>query len=342
MAHTMREVARRAGVSPATVSRVLNNSHGIAAETARRVLDAASELRYFKNVHAQRLSTGKSNLYGLVISEITNPYFPELIRGFQAAAWDKGCDVLICNTEYNPERTRLAVRRLVENDVRGAAVMTTSVDESMTPELIGAGIGAVFCNLGRTGTLVSNISIEYQSGIAQAIQHILDLGHRRTAVIAGPAENRTAMTIKNALVAGLEQRGLAPLPVIHCDSHVDAGASAVRAALSAADPPTVIFCGSDLIALGAMSALEEEGVSIPGEMSVIGIDDVSFAFLARPPLTTISVPRERVGELAFEALEKILRLKRRKGSEYSVKTNLVVRKSTAPPREGKLAVHREI
>lgn len=332
MAHTMREVARQAGVSPATVSRVLNNAHGIAAETARRVLDAANELHYFKNVHAQRLATGKSNLFGLVISEITNPYFPELIRGFQAAAWDRGYDVLLCNTEYNPERTRLVVRRLVENDVRGVAVMTTSVDESMTPELTAAGIAVVFCNLGHVGTLVSNISIDYRRGIAEAIEHAVGLGHRKAAVIAGPAENRTATTIKNTLAAGLRRRGLNPFPLIHCDSHIDAGASAVRAVLSAPDPPTVIFCGSDQIALGAMSALEEAGVGIPGEMSVIGIDDVSFAFLARPPLTTVSVPREQVGRLAFQSLEKILRLKRRKGTEYTVKTGLVVRKSTAPPR----------
>lgn len=210
--------------------------------------------------------------------------------------------------------------------------MTTSVDESMTPDLTAAGIGVVFCNLGRVGTLVSNISIDYRRGIAHAIQHATELGHRRAAVIAGPADNRTAMTIKNALVTGLQKQGLAPFPIIHCDSHIDAGATAVRTVLAAPDPPTVIFCGSDLIALGAMSALEEAGVSIPGEMSVIGIDDVLFAFLARPPLTTISVPREQVGKLAFQALEKILRLKRRKGAEYAVKTELIVRKSTAPPR----------
>lgn len=342
MAHTMRDVASRAGVSPATVSRVLNNAHAIAPETARRVLDAANELRYFKNVHAQRLATGKSNLFGLVISEITNPYFPELIRGFQAAAWDRGCDVLLCNTEYNPGRTRLVVRRLVENDVRGVALMTTSVDESMTPDLIAAGIGVVFCNLGHVGTLVSNISVDYRRGIAQAILHATELGHRRAAVIAGPADNRTAMTIKNALVTGLQKQGLTPLPVIHCDSHIDAGATAVRTVLAAPEPPTVIFCGSDLIALGAMSALEEAGVSIPGEMSVIGIDDVLFAFLARPPLTTISVPREQVGKLAFQALERILRLKRRKGAGYSVKTELIIRKSTAPPRQNRLVFNPRI
>src|SRR5208283_4882014 len=104
MAYTMKQVAKQAGVSAATVSRVLNRTHYISAETSRRVLEVVNQLQYRKNVHARRLATGQSNLFGLVISEITNPYFPEVIKGFQAAAWDRGFDVLLCNTEYNQER----------------------------------------------------------------------------------------------------------------------------------------------------------------------------------------------------------------------------------------------
>src|SRR5215475_5833644 len=104
MAHTMREVAKRAGVSLATVSRVLSDTQHISPETRQRVLAAVDEFKYYKNVHAKRLATGRSDLFGLVISEIANPYFPEVIRGFQAAAWDSGFDVLLCNTEYDPQR----------------------------------------------------------------------------------------------------------------------------------------------------------------------------------------------------------------------------------------------
>src|SRR5713101_2921143 len=127
MGHTMREVARRAGVSPATVSRVLNKTQYISPKTEQRVLEVVSQLNYFKNVHARRLSTGRSDLLGLVISEIANPYFPEIIRGFQAEAWDRGLDVLLCNTEYKPLRIQSVVRKLIESDVRGVAVMTSSV-----------------------------------------------------------------------------------------------------------------------------------------------------------------------------------------------------------------------
>jgi DNA-binding LacI/PurR family transcriptional regulator len=271
-------------------------------------------------------------LFGLVISEIANPYFPEIIRGFQAAAWDRGFDVLLFNTEYQESRTKSVIRKLIESDVRGVAIMTSSVDKSTTSELTAAGVGIVFCNLGAPERLISNISIDYQRGISQAIEHVVALGHRRAAIIAGPGNNRTAITIRHALITGLNERKLNPFPVIECNYRVDAGASAVRAVLSQPVRPTVIFCGSDLIAMGAMKTLEEEGVQVPDDVSVVGIDDISFAFLARPPLTTISVPRERLGVIAFEALEKVLKLKRRKGADYYLETELVVRRSTASAR----------
>src|SRR5437764_13643040 len=141
MPYTMREVARRAGVSLATVSRVLNNTQYISEETRQRVLNVVREFNYFKNVHAKRLATGQSDLFWLVISEIANPFFPEIIRGFQATAWDRGLDVLLCNTEYNQSRTKSVIRKLIESDVRGVAIVTSSVDRSVTSDLIAAGVG---------------------------------------------------------------------------------------------------------------------------------------------------------------------------------------------------------
>ena len=332
MAYTMKEVAKLAGVSPATVSRVLNKTHYISAATEKRVLETVKELNYFKNVHAKRLATGQSDLFGLVISEIANPYFPEIIRGFQAVAWDRGFDVLLCNTEYSPARTQSVIGKLIQSDVRGVAIVTSSIDASMTSDLIAAGIGAVFCNQCHPGRLVSNITIDYQRGVLQAIEHVVSLGHHRAAVIAGPETNRTAVNIRKALVTGLKRRGIRPFPVTSADYRIDAGASAVSAILAARERPTVVFCGSDLIAMGAMNALEEAGVRIPEDLSIIGIDDISFAFLARPPLTTISVPRERLGIIAFQALDKMLNLKRHGGADYRLETELVVRKSTAPAK----------
>lgn len=340
MAITMKDVAKHAGVSPATVSRVLNKTHYLSEETTRRVLESVEELRYFRNIHAKRLSTGKSDLVGLVVSEITNPYFPEIIRGFQAEAWDQGLDVLLLNTEYDPQRTESVIQKLIQSDVRGVAIVTSSIDNTMTQELVESGIGVVFCNLCPAEKLISNITIDYERGVLQAIEHVVSLGHKRVAVIAGPEDNRTATNIKEALVNGLRNKGISPPPIAYSDYHVDAGASAVKTILSSSERPTVIFCGSDLIAMGAMSALEDSGIKVPEDISVIGIDNISFAFLARPPLTTISVPRERLGVTAFQALDKMMKLKRQSGADYVLETELIIRKSTATASSPSVATRR--
>lgn len=337
MAHTMNDVANLAGVSTTTVSRVLSRNPSIPPATVARVLHAVRELHYHRNVHARRLATGKSDIFGLVISEITNPFFPEIIRGFQSCAWDNGYDVLLLNTEYKPSRADSVIRKCVELDVRGVAIMTSSIDERVSSPLTAEGIGVVFCNLVTPSRLVSNISINYECGIAAAIEHVQALGHKRAGVIAGPETNRTAATIKDALVAGLLARGMDPDPVTHNNYRLDAGSSVVQAILSAKQMPTVIFCGSDLIAMGAMTALEAAGIDVPLDMSVVGFDDISFAFLARPPLTTISVPRERVGGISFEALDRMLKLKSNRGADYALSTDLVIRKSTATARRRELA-----
>jgi DNA-binding LacI/PurR family transcriptional regulator len=264
-----------------------------------------------------------------VISEFTNPYYPEAIRGFQAAAWDKGFDVLLLNTEYSRTRAELLMRKLVEKDVCGVAILTSSIEMAAAAPLVEAGICTVFSNLYSAGKFVSNITVNYSRGIAQAIEHVIRLGHRRAAVIAGPKGSRTAESIKSALVNGLAHNNLKAFPVVSSDYRIDAGASAEAAILAAPEMPTVIFCGSDLIAMGAMSALEEAGVRVPEEVSVVGIDNIAFASLARPSLTMIDVPREELGLTAFRALEKMMQLKRHKGAEYTLETELVVRESTA-------------
>lgn len=340
MAHTMNDVAKRAGVSVATVSRVLSKNPFISAETVERVTAAVTELHYHRNVHARRLAIGKSDLFGLIISEISNPFFSEIIRGFQSAAWDRGFDVLLLNTEYKADRVISVLRKLIENDVRGVAIMTSSLDNQVIRSLTNEGIAVVLNNLSTPERLVSNITIDYGRGLSQAIEHVASLGHKRAAVIAGPPTNRTAANIQEALVEGLRQRGLDPHPVTHSAYNLDAAAEAVRAVVSAKKMPTVIFCGSDLIAMGVMVALEQAGIAVPEDISVVGIDDISFAFLVRPPLTTIRVPREDLGVRAFEALENLLKQKRNRGAEYVIETELVVRKSTAPARSSQL--HRKV
>jgi LacI family transcriptional regulator len=328
----MKDVAERAGVSLSTVSHVLNKTRYTAPETESRVLQAVEELNFHANAHARRLAMKQTDLFGLIVSEIANPFFPEIINGFQTAAWKEGFDTLLCNTEHDATRSQNAIRNMLQSGVRGVAVMSSALDRKTVESLKAAGIGVVFYNLGPAEKLISNIEINYLTGISQAIDHLIELGHREIAVISGPQTNRTAIAMKKAIVEGLEKRWLRPSPIVESNFKVDGGASAVRVIMEQSSIPTAIFCGNDLIAMGAMSALEEAGVKAPEDVSIIGFDDIFFSQLSRPPLTTIRIPREQLGELAFKALSRISRSKRRMGAEYQIETELVIRKSTAPRR----------
>src|SRR5215813_7682727 len=179
--------------------------------------------------------------------------------------------------------------------------------------------------------------IDYLTGISQSIDHLIDLGHRQVAVISGPQTNRTAVALRKAIVEELERRRLQPSPILESNFKVDGGASAVQIILGQSSIPTAIFCSNDLIAMGAMSALEEAGVKVPEDVSVVGFDDIFFARLSRPPLTTVRIPREQLGEMAFKALHKMSRSKRGMGIDYKIETELVIRKSTAASRNHSLA-----
>jgi DNA-binding LacI/PurR family transcriptional regulator len=337
MGYTMKDVAERAGVSLATVSHVLNKTRYTTPETESRVLAAVAELNYHANAHARRLAMKQTDLFGLIVSEIANPFFPEIINGFQTAAWKEGFDTLLCNTEHDATRSANAIRNMLQSSVRGVAVMSSALDRKAVEHLKASQIGAVFYNLGPAEKLISNIQINYQAGISQSIDHLIELGHREIAVISGPQTNRTAVALQKAIVDELQNRRLCPFPILESNFKVDGGASAVRVIMEQSSIPTAIFCGNDLIAMGAMSALEEAGVKVPEDVSVVGFDDIYFARLARPPLTTIRVPREQLGELAFKALHKMSRSKRQMGINYQIETELVIRKSTAPPRKHKLS-----
>jgi LacI family transcriptional regulator len=335
----MRDVAERAGVSVTTVSHLLNKTRFVAPETEERIHKVIRELNYYQNAHARRLARGQSDLFGLIISEIANPFFPEIIQGFQSAAWEKGFDMLLFSTQYDSSRIQAAVRQMIETEVRGVAVMTSAFDDQATQKITSCGLGMVFYNYGPPQKLVSNIHIDYQKGISQAISHITELGHQRIAVIGGPRTNRTAMTLQHAIVDALRQRAIEPWHVLESDYRVDGGVSAIATLLERSDFPTALLCGNDLIAMGAMSALEEHGIRVPEDVSVIGFDDIFFSRLTRPPLTTVHIPREQLGRQAFEALDRLARSKRPRGAEYVIETSVVIRRSTAPPRSRSLSVH---
>jgi LacI family transcriptional regulator len=303
----------------------------VAEETRRRVLQVVNELNYRRDPNARRLAGGRSDLFGLIVSEIANPFFADVIRGFEVAAMGRGFDVVLCHTEYQPRRVEDAVRKMVENKVRGVAILTSMFDTALTAQLAADIIPAVLLGSGEAGPGISQI--EFGShGLTEAIDHLLELGHQHIAFVSGPENVISAVRIRDLFLKSMAERGRYPCRVTHSNYKLDGGMSAVRALLAERPFPTAIVCGNDLIALGVISALEEAGISVPEDISVVGHDDILLARLARPPLTTVQVPQERLGKLAFEALQKMLRTKRGAGKRYVLETNLVVRKSTAPRR----------
>jgi LacI family transcriptional regulator len=328
----MADVAQEAGVSVTTVSHVLNKTRHVAPDTRQRVLEAVRLLSYYKDAHARRLARGHSDFLGLIVSDIGNPFFPEVIKSFEAAALARGLDLLLCNTNYEPERTEAAVRKMIENKVRGVAVMTSEWGTSLVKNLVTHHVPVVFLDLGTVGKYTSNIRVDYSRGIYQAIDHLHGLGHREFAFVAGPQTLRSAITRRNAFVDALSQRGSGTHRTLEGNHKVEGGIRAVQALLAHRPLPSAILCSNDLTAIGALGALAEAGVRVPEDISVVGFDDIDFAHIVRPPLTTVELRRDQLGRLAFEALQKILRSKRRRGAEYVVETQLVIRQSTAQAR----------
>jgi DNA-binding LacI/PurR family transcriptional regulator len=330
----MKDVAERVGVSVATVSHVLNNTRFVAPATRQRVLDVIRELNYYQNVHARRLARGTSDVFALIISDIENPFYPELIKSFEKHAVERGLDLLLCPTNYSADRIAGAVRKAIENKVRGVAVMTSQAGPEVAEELTAHQVPVVFLDLGGLGPYMSNVRVDYSRGAGQAVDHLCELGHREIAFIAGPEARRSAAKYRRAIVEALKRRGVEPSRIVEGNQNVDGGVTGVRVLLEEKSLPTAILCSNDLTAIGAISALQNAGLRVPEDVSVVGSDDILFARLAQPPLTTVRLPREVLGKLAFEALEKMLRSKQRKGAEYVLETELVVRRSSGRARQG--------
>ena len=332
MAFQMKDVATRAGVSTSTVSLVLRNSKLISPEISQRVREIAQALNYQVNPHARRLRRGQSTSLGLIISEMANPFFPEVINGFEAAASAQGFELLLYNTELDPERMDNAVNKMLRENVRGVAVLTSTIEERQLAALLRHNIPVVLLSMGPEHPSARKIEIDFATGIVQAIDHLSALGHKSFGVIAEPVLTGSAVTTRDVLLRCLAKKELRPACVTDSSHQVDGASAAVHFLLRQAHLPTALLCGNDLIAIGAISALQEANIRVPEDMSVVGIDDILFASLACPPLTTIHVPRAELGRLSFAVLEQMRRPSIGSTHRPRVNTHLVIRKSTSTPR----------
>jgi LacI family transcriptional regulator len=333
----IREVAKRAKVSIATVSRAMNSPETVDPQTAERVRKAVAELNYFPDSHARSLVSGRSRILGLIVSDITNPFFPELVKGFEDVALRHGYEIIIGSTNYESSRMALCVRRMLERKVEGVAIMTSEMEQHLIEQLVRRNIPSVFLDVGTVRPLVSNIEVDYASGIQEAVRHLLQLGHTRIGFISGPLGLKSARIRRRAFLGCLEGAGtLEEKDLVRESDHtIDGGLEAMSRLLELPHVPTAVLASNDLTAIGAMRAVRSRGLTVPGDVSVIGFDDIHFAAFTEPPLTTVSLSRWELAETAFGALMKHVEQrdpeKAVRGAKYTVSPVLVMRQSTASP-----------
>lgn len=328
---SIKDVAAKAGVSIATVSHVLNDTRGTRPATRDRVMDAIRDLGYAQNQAARNLARGRSSLLGLIISDIRNPFFPDVTSAFQNQALAHNMDAVVLNTNYDSQRTLNAVRRLAGLQVPGVAILTSQIDPLVAGLLPRSGVASVFLDLGRVDRNISNIVVDYAHGISQALGHLAKLGHKRIGYIGGPLELPSAQVRKRAFMESAVQAGLEPDRTIDSDFTVKGGYFACAQMLNGCRP-TAIVTGNDLTAIGVLHRAFDGGLRVPEDLSVVGFDDIVFSEYTQPALTTVAVPRTEIGKVAFEALWAMMKDPHQAGREFRVETHLVVRQSTLPAR----------
>jgi LacI family transcriptional regulator len=328
------EIAKRANVSTATVSRTLNQSGPVKAATARKVWRAVTEMNYYPNSNARALVSGRSRLIGLIVSDITNPFFPELVRAFQDLAAQKQYEVLLTSTNYLTSRMTECLRRMLERKVDGVAMMTSEMDLGLIKELSRRNVPIVFMDVGQMGPRMSHVAIDYGNGIRQAVDHVVALGHKHIAFITGPLDLHSARTRRQAFVDGLRHHGLTPdRKMIREGTHTaEGGQQAMAALLRLSKPPTAVVCSNDWTAIGALHAIHAAHLTVPDDISVVGFDDIPLTQYTNPALTTVRMTASDVGGTAFNALYRLIGEEAVEGDVYQIPTKLVVRGSTSKPR----------
>lgn len=327
----IKDVAELAGVSTATVSHVINKTRFVGEETKRKVLAAIESVGYTRNVHARNLASGSSRTLGLIISDIANPFFPELIKSIQERALEPGYEVIITNTDYQSEHDVSCVQRLLELRVSGVMVMTTERDDAANKRLERSGVATVFLDIGTVGPHVSNIRVDYARGIRQAVEHLLELGHRSIAFIGGPGHLMSA-ELRRAAFSEVMDKHKSSLRTeaifLEGDFKLESGQRAVQMLLAAEHRPTAIMAANDMMAVGALRELKRAGLRVPADVSLIGCDDIWLASLTDPPLTTIAIPRVEIGRAAVESVLETTSSEQTGGREIKIPTHLVTREST--------------
>ncbi|HZQ45307.1 MAG TPA: LacI family DNA-binding transcriptional regulator [Acidobacteriaceae bacterium] len=328
------DIAKLAGVSIATVSRVINGSNEVRPATAERVRRVVNEVKFVPNGNASLLKQGKSSSYGLIIPDITNPFFPEFIRSFESILETKNKDMLIATTDLHASRMQNVIHRMLARQVNGVALLASEIETEPIETLIRNKVPLVTLDRRIIGRGSSDVSVHYPSGMLQAIAHLKKLRHRRIGYIGGSAGLSISDHREQSFIKAMKK----------CDLRVDeslllignyrvsGGEVAMAEILKMRNPPTAVMAANDLTAIGTLRVLHREGISVPRDFSIVGFDDIELSDMIFPPLTTIRLSRHELAQAFVDALEAAAKEPHAQGRRYSVRTSLVVRSSTGPAR----------
>lgn len=332
---TLKDVAKLAGVHPGTASRALNveTRELVNEATAKRVLAAAEELGYRANPIARGLKTSRSYTVGVLIPDLTNPLFPPIVRGIQDRLEEAAYTPLIANTDNDPDRERVDVEAMRARQVDGLITATARRDHGLPADLEDLPLPVVLVNRGLEDGARPAVVADDVLGVRLAVEHLAELGHRRIAHLAGPQELSTGYLRREGFVRAMEDLGLAADPelILVGDAFVESeGERLCNELLDRHGEVTAILAGNDLMALGCYDAFVTRGIECPGQISVVGYNDMPFAGWFNPPLTTVALPHYEIGTRAAELLLERLQDPSLAPTQVTLEPSLVVRGSTAP------------
>lgn len=332
------EVARRAGVSISTASRVVSdNGYPVADATRRRVVQAVRELNYSPSALARALATRRTRIVGVLVGDVEDPYFSEIVRGVEDVARRSGYLVIVCNTDRDSKTELEYLRTLRSYRLDGVIFAGGGLDTREHSRGLKRAVahlradGSVVIALARVPAPVPTLTIDHRGGARAMTEYLLSLGHRRIAVIAGPTHLTTAQDRLAGIREALGTGGLPDDMVVQGAFTYAGGEEAATALLGRPEPPTAIFAVNDLMAVGALDAVRARGLAVPGEVTVVGFGDIAPSRRALPPLTTIGVPRHELGARGMEALLGELN-EGRPAESGLLDYSLQIRGSSGPPR----------
>lgn len=334
LAMSLAEVALKAKVSTATVSRVLNGVDAVKSSTRARVIKAVTELKYHPNLHARNLAGGRSRTIGVIVSNLDNPFFLDVYRAVENDCHAHGYEVLVANTAYRAEQLASSIRLMIGRRVAGLAAIVSEMEDEIVQELTESKIPIVFYDVGKPGVNITKIRVNYRKGVERVVEYLAALGHKDLAwvghhsVLAPIDERRRALFDTVQLIcpdARVRQVG-------DTDS-LEGGRQAVAELLASGPAPTAIICVNDLMAVGALKELRDRGLRVPEDISVTGFDNIKLSEFCYPALTTVHIPRDVIGHALFTSLAPDAK-SNTLGKEIVINPEFLVRDSTgtAPVR----------